>query len=115
MRSTCARGDRAQSRGVTWKFILFPEPIQNLGIVFAEDRYEGYARERTEILDFIKSNGIKNAVSITTDLHGIIVNNLTYQQQPGGPQISTDMFEAIAGPDPDAAVACVLFCPKLGP
>jgi alkaline phosphatase D len=97
----------AQSRGVTWKFILFPEPIQNLGIVFAEDRYEGYARERTEILDFIKSNGIKNAVSITTDLHGVIVNNITYQLAPGTKQISTDMFEAIAGP--------VAFDPPLGP
>lgn len=97
----------AQSKGVTWKLIMIPEPIQNLGIVFAEDRYEGYARERSELLSFIQTNLIKNVVFITTDLHGIIVNNVTYQVQPGGAQIRTDAFEVIAGP--------VAFDPPLGP
>jgi alkaline phosphatase D len=97
----------AQNRGITWKLVMIPEPIQNLGVVFGEDRYEGYARERSELLDYIQSNGIKNVAFITTDLHGVITNNITYQLQPGGAQIRTDMFETIAGP--------VAFDPPLGP
>lgn len=107
----------AESRGITWKLVMIPEPIQNLGVVFAQDRYEGYARERTELLDFIQKNGIRNVAFITTDLHGVIVNNITYQLQPGGPQIRTDMFEAIAGPvafDPPLGVVVVDLGQQLG-
>ncbi len=88
----------AQKRGITWKFVLVPEPIQNFGVFAAEDRYEGYARERSEVLDFIQTNKITNVVFVTADLHGTTVNNLTYQKLPGTPQIATDTFEIITGP-----------------
>lgn len=88
----------AQQRGVTWKFVLVPEPIQNLGPYDAQDRYEGYARERTDLLGYIEANKIANVVFVTADLHGTLVNNITYQKFPGTPQIPTDTFEIITGP-----------------
>jgi phosphodiesterase/alkaline phosphatase D-like protein len=89
---------QAQADGVTWKFVLVPGPIQNLGIFLAPDRYEGYAAERTDLLRFINQNGVDNVVFIAAGLHGTIVNNLTYQEALLGPQIPTGAFEVIVGP-----------------
>jgi 3-phytase/alkaline phosphatase D len=88
----------AEAQGITWKFVAIPEPIQNFGVVNAEDRFEGYAAERTEILKFIDENNIDNVVFLSGDFHGTIVNNLTYQEQPGGKQIATNAFEIVTGP-----------------
>ena len=88
---------KAQQDGVTWKFINLPEPAQNIGVFGASDRYEGYAAERTEILKFINDNGISNVVFIAADIHGTLVNNLTYQLAPGGAQIATSAFEISTG------------------
>jgi 3-phytase/alkaline phosphatase D len=89
---------QAQIDGVTWKFIAVPEPIQNFGVINAEDRFEGYAAERTEILKFIDDNAIENVVFFSGDFHGTLVNNLTYQVGPGQPQIQTGAFEVVTGP-----------------
>ena len=70
----------SQRDGITWKFVIIPEPIQNFGIINAEDRFEGYAAERTELLKFIHENHIENVVFIAGDFHGTIVNNLAYQE-----------------------------------
>jgi len=70
----------SQNDGITWKFVIIPEPIQNFGIINAEDRFEGYAAERTELLKFIYENQIENVVFIAGDFHGTIVNNLAYQE-----------------------------------
>lgn len=70
----------SQWDGITWKFVIIPEPIQNFGIINAEDRFEGYAAERTELLRFIHENHIENVVFIAGDFHGTIVNNLAYQE-----------------------------------
>lgn len=70
----------SQQDGITWKFVIIPEPIQNFGIIGAEDRFEGYAAERTELLKFIHENTIENVVFIAADFHGTIVNNLAYQE-----------------------------------
>jgi hypothetical protein len=88
---------RAQKRGVVWKFVMTPEPVQNLGVLIAEDRYEGYAAERTQILKFINDNHIDNVVFVTADIHGTLVNNLTYQMAPFQPQIPTGAFEISTG------------------
>ncbi len=88
---------KAQQDGVTWKFINLPEPAQNIGVFGASDRYEGYAAERTEILKFIDDNNINNVVFIAADIHGTLVNNLTYQLAPGGAQIATNAFEISTG------------------
>jgi 3-phytase/alkaline phosphatase D len=88
---------QAQKDGVTWKFINLPEPVQNIGVFGASDRYEGYAAERTEILKFINENKINNVVFIAADIHGTLVNNLTYQLGVGQPQIATNAFEVSTG------------------
>jgi phosphodiesterase/alkaline phosphatase D-like protein len=87
----------AETKGITWKYVMVPEPIQNLGVLGAGDRFEGYAAERTEILKFINENQINNVVFVAADIHGTLVNNLTYQERPGGPQIATNAFEISTG------------------
>jgi phosphodiesterase/alkaline phosphatase D-like protein len=51
----------AEANGVTWKFVMVPEPIQQLGLNNV-DAFEGYAKERTEILKFVEDNSINNVV-----------------------------------------------------
>ncbi|NWG16434.1 MAG: alkaline phosphatase D family protein [Chloroflexi bacterium] len=87
----------AQTQGILWKFVMVPEPIQNLGPLNAGDRFEGYAAERTELLKFIVDNQIANVVFVTADIHGTLVNNITYQDAPGGVQIATGTFEISVG------------------
>ncbi|MFM8330577.1 MAG: alkaline phosphatase D family protein [Candidatus Methylumidiphilus sp.] len=87
----------AQQNSVTWKFVMVPEPIQNLGVLGASDRFEGYAAERSEILKFIDDNGIVNVVFVTADIHGTLVNNLTYQDSAFGAQKATGAFEISTG------------------
>ncbi len=87
----------AEHAGITWKFVLVPEPIQNLGPILASDRFEGYAYERSALLSFIEENEIHDVVFVAADVHGTIVNNVSYQRQPGGQQISTSTFEITAG------------------
>ena len=104
----CLKNDLLDSQqdGITWKFIIIPEPIQNFGIIGAEDRFEGYAAERTELLKFIHENSIENVVFIAGDFHGTIVNNLAYQELLTGetedPVVveSTPIraFEVVTGP-----------------
>ena len=87
----------AEEAGVTWKFIMVPEPVQNLGVLAASDRFEGYAAERTELLRFIHERGLRNVVFVAADIHGTLVNNLTYQLGPGAPQIAVNAFEISTG------------------
>lgn len=87
----------AQAAGTTWKFVMMPEPIQNLGVVGASDRFEGYAAERTNLLNYIDDNNIGNVVFVSADIHGTLVNNVSYQDFPGGPQKSTGAFEVTTG------------------
>lgn len=87
----------AHWQGVTWKFVMLPEPVQNLGVVGGSDRYEGYAAERTELLKFINERRIRNVVFIAADIHGTVVNNLTYQDGPGQPQIPVQSWEISTG------------------
>lgn len=87
----------ADRAGVIWKFVLVPEPVQNVGVVGASDRFEGYAAERTALLKFITANNIRNVVFVAADIHGTLINNLTYQEGPNQPQIATDAFEITTG------------------
>jgi 3-phytase/alkaline phosphatase D len=87
----------AQAKGVTWKFVMIPEPIQNIFPGINTDAYEGYGKERTELLKFINDNNIDNVVFVSADVHSTFVNNLTYQEVPFGPQIPTKAFEITTG------------------
>ena len=86
----------AEDNGVTWKFIYSPEPFQNLGLNNA-DSWEGYQGERNKILNFIEDNDIDNVVFVAADIHATFVNNITYSETVGGPQIATSAFEITTG------------------
>ncbi|MCG3130171.1 MAG: hypothetical protein FLDDKLPJ_00920 [Phycisphaerae bacterium] len=96
----------AHRRGITWKFVFIPEPIQNLGPILSSDRYEGYAEERATLLRMIRDEDIRNVVFIAADIHGTIVNNLTYTDDILGPQIPVESWEVTTG--------AVAFDPVLG-
>ncbi|MDJ0511216.1 MAG: phytase [Crocosphaera sp.] len=87
----------ADNNGVTWKFVMVPEPIQNIFPGINTDAFEGYSQERTEILKFIDENEINNVVFVAADIHTTFVNNLTYQEEPNGEQIATNVFEITTG------------------
>ena len=107
----------ARDNGVTWKFIALPEAIQNWGpVIRPGDRYEGYAAERTELLKFIDQNHIENVVFVTADTHWTSVNNLTYQEFFGGPQIATSAIDVnvISAGDVSFAPITPAFAAQLG-
>lgn len=87
----------AQASDITWKFVMVPEPIQNLFPGINTDAYEGYNAERTDLLQFITENAIENVVFVAADVHTTFVNNLTYQEVAFGPQIPTNVFEITTG------------------
>ncbi|MEQ1544756.1 alkaline phosphatase D family protein [Methyloglobulus sp.] len=120
----------SQHDGVIWKFVVLPEPIQNLGVLGASDRYEGFASERSELLGFIDGQAIKNVVFIAADIHGTVINDLTYQHREDvlsalaatgnpltAPQRMTSAFEITTGSvafDPafgDAVTRLLAFVP----
>jgi phosphodiesterase/alkaline phosphatase D-like protein len=88
----------AQQNGITWKFVAVPQPLQLLGPAGAEDRFEGYAAERTALLDFIMQNAIENVVFVAADYHGTIVNNLNYRANAATTTYTeTSSFEITTG------------------
>ncbi len=68
----------ARDAGFVWVFIVNQEPIQNLSVLLADDRWDGYLAERNEILKFIAEHDIRNVVWLTTDIHVTLVNDLHY-------------------------------------
>lgn len=87
----------AHQRGIRWKFLMMPEPVQQMGWFAGEDRWEGYAPERTEVLQFIQENAIQNVVFVSADVHSSFINSLTYQTEANGDLIATDMWEISTG------------------
>jgi phosphodiesterase/alkaline phosphatase D-like protein len=97
----------AEQAGITWKFVMVPEPIQNLGPILAGDRFEGYAAERADLLSFIERENLHNVVFVSADIHGTLVNDLSYQDTFDGPQHAVRAFEITTG--------AVAFDPPFGP
>jgi alkaline phosphatase D len=58
-----------------FKFVLSGLPIQQYWAL-PYDRWEGYAAERNEILQFIRDNGIQNVVFLATDNHANFTNEV---------------------------------------
>lgn len=88
----------AQARGITWKFVATPDPIQQLEWTAAQDRWQGYAAERSALLRFIDEQGIENVVFIAADIHGTVVNDLAYQTAPDAPLRRVAAWEITVGP-----------------
>jgi 3-phytase/alkaline phosphatase D len=88
----------AQQRGITWKFVFIPEPIQQFGVIGASDRFEGYNAERTALLRYIVENDITNVVFVAADIHGTVVNDIFYRERASGDPIPVNAFEITTGP-----------------
>jgi phosphodiesterase/alkaline phosphatase D-like protein len=84
-----------RSSTATFKVILNEVPIQQF-YALPYDRWEGYAAERTRLLNALKD--VENVVFLTTDVHANMVNEVRLQTlEPGGP-IGTGITEATTGP-----------------
>jgi alkaline phosphatase D len=79
----------------TWKVIVNEVPIQQF-YALPYDRWEGYAAEREKLLRFLQAN-VKNAVFLTTDTHGNLVNEVRYKTLGGAPETS-GIWEVVTGP-----------------
>lgn len=96
----------AHEAGIRWKFVMIPEPVQHMGWFGGVDRWEGYAPERTEVLQFIEDNAIRNVVFISADVHTTFINNLTYQTEASGAHYPTHCFEI--------STECAAYSPPTG-
>ena len=89
----------AQGQGVIWKFVMSSDPIQNLGVRGgAGDKWDGYLYERNRLLRMIHTEGIQNVVFVSADIHGTLVNDLSYSDGPGMPQTRTRAWDMSTGP-----------------
>jgi len=71
-------------------------PIQQF-YALPYDRWEGYAAERLDLINFLVAN-VRNVVFHTTDTHADMVNDVRLQTlEPGGP-INSGIMEFITGP-----------------
>jgi len=59
------------------------------------DRWEGYAAERSELLNFIRNNGVENVAFLTTDNHGTLQNQVSIDTFADNDPIAN---ETIVGP-----------------
>lgn len=87
----------AQEVGIVWKFVMIPEPLQLQGWFGGSDRWEGYAPERTEVLEFIVENNIQNVIWVSADVHTTFINKLTYQTEALGDLIGVPSLEVSTG------------------
>ncbi len=58
-----------------FKFVMTPVPIQQF-FALPYDRWEGYAAERSEILNFIRDHNITGVVFLAADMHANLVNEV---------------------------------------
>lgn len=77
----------------TFKFVVNGPPIF-AGNLLPFDRWEGYAAEREEMLEFIASSGMKNVFFLSTDIDVAAVSDRVANPGPSGGGVP----ELIAGP-----------------
>jgi alkaline phosphatase D len=86
--------DRLRDSDATWKIVATSVPMQAL-LFQPYDRWEGYTAERREVLQFIRDNGVRNVVFISTDLHANIFGPVRIDPFADPAPVA---YEAIAGP-----------------
>ena len=77
-----------------FKIVLSEDAIQQF-YALPYDRWEGYGGDRSELLNYVRTNGITNVVFLTTDLHANIANNVFIDKTTDPTPIA---YEAISGP-----------------
>jgi alkaline phosphatase D len=76
------------------KMIVSQDPMQQFHVL-PYDRWEGYAAERSEILNFIQNNGIDDVEFVTTDTHATLQNEVALDNFTAPTPIATEL---VTGP-----------------
>jgi alkaline phosphatase D len=84
------------SSTATFKVIVNEVPIQQF-YALPYDRWEGYAAERRQLIEFLTQN-VKNAVFLTTDVHANMVNDVRLQTLEQGGPVDSGITEVTTGP-----------------
>jgi alkaline phosphatase D len=77
-----------------FKIVVTPLPIQQF-FALPYDRWEGFAAERAEIINFIKNNAIQNVIFLSTDAHANLINEVFVDRFTDPQSVG---FEFVAGP-----------------
>jgi alkaline phosphatase D len=80
----------------TYKFVM-NGPLISSVLFLPYDRWEGYAAERQEIIDYVKTNDIRNVIFLSTDIHALIVNR---EIGNGTPPVIRELVAGAIGMDP---------------
>ncbi|WP_354701313.1 Alkaline phosphatase D [Paraconexibacter sp. AEG42_29] len=83
------RSDKAK-----WKLWASEVMLMSLdaapGLAVNQDGWDGYAAERAELLNFARSNGIKNLVALTGDIHTYAAGTMTTTGRASGTPVGTE-------------------------
>ena len=91
------RFTRAVKRSkATFKVVMNELPIQQY-YVDPYDRWEGYAAERTRLIEFLRDN-VKNVVFLTADVHANLVNDVRLKTLEDGGPVDSGILEVTSGP-----------------
>jgi hypothetical protein len=78
----------------TFKVIVNEVPLQQF-YQLPYDRWEGYAADRTRLLDALA--GVRNVVVLATDTHANLIGEIR-RQTLEGPPVGTGIWEVVTGP-----------------
>jgi alkaline phosphatase D len=84
-----------RSSSATFKVVVNEVPMQQF-YQLPYDRWEGFAAERTRLLEALES--VKNVVFLTTDAHANLFGEIRLQTLESGGPIGTGIWEAVTGP-----------------
>jgi phosphodiesterase/alkaline phosphatase D-like protein len=79
----------------TFKVVVNPEPMLQL-YALPSDRWEGYAAERTRVLEVLRS--AHNVVLLTTDMHAHVIGEVRTDTFAAGGPAGTGIWEVVTGP-----------------
>ena len=80
----------------TFKVVMNEVPIQQ-AYALPYDRWEGYAAERREVLQFLREK-VKNVVFLTTDTHATLAGDARLQTFEEGGPLDSGILEVVTGP-----------------
>src|SRR5215212_7741936 len=80
----------------TFKVVMNELPIQQF-YIDPYDRWEGYAAERTRLIEFLRDN-VKNVVFLTADVHANLVNDVRLKTLEDGGPVNSGILEVTSGP-----------------
>lgn len=86
--------DTLSNSTAKYKLILNQVAIQQM-LVFPYDRWEGYPVERADLLNFIRTEQIKNVIFLTTDQHTNLMNQVFVNRWMDAKPVA---YEAVTGP-----------------